>query len=103
MNCLECNAPTMVIDSRLQPDGLSKTRRRACKFGHRFSTKEIPVEDIPTTETYWYEDAFNIAARLFAQMAARGSEEKAIALGRLFHGAGSIMERVQRAQKDGLN
>jgi transcriptional regulator NrdR family protein len=44
VNCLECGRPTDVIDSRLNPEGLQR-RRRACAFGHRFSTTEFPNEE----------------------------------------------------------
>lgn len=41
MNCPACNhTESTVADSRTQPDGAIKRRRRCAKCGHRFSTYE---------------------------------------------------------------
>lgn len=41
LDCPECGSPTDVMDSR--PRSGEIRRRRRCKNGHRFSTKEIVI------------------------------------------------------------
>ena len=50
MNCLHCNYPTVVIDTRHPKDG-SVRRRRACyRCKERFTTSEIPIQKRRATE-----------------------------------------------------
>lgn len=41
MNCPACDLPTRVLSTRH-----GTQRRRECPNGHRFTTEEIPVQDL---------------------------------------------------------
>ena len=45
MNCLECNSPTRVVDSR-KKGGVAVVRRHGCRScGYRFTTVEVSLYD----------------------------------------------------------
>ena len=48
MKCLKCDKETQVVDSRVDLTNTVRRRRRCPSCYERFTTKEIPVEELET-------------------------------------------------------
>jgi transcriptional repressor NrdR len=47
VNCPRCDSPTRTLETRRVPDGAIRRRRECTSCGHRFTTYERAVPDVP--------------------------------------------------------
>ena len=46
MKCVACGAKTRIFDSRPTADEKGPWRRHSCPAGHRFTTREVEIEEL---------------------------------------------------------